>query len=242
MVNPMKVVSRVGRSIISLCREVRDAFRKPDPVEQLRMNLEDYGCTVRTSSPEETIGYIGVKQKRLVRRFAYIGTVESTHYLGLIEILDCPIRWANVVRYQGYDGPADFAYTLLVPDDRLRGVLHVRIRTAVRRNFPAIGLATSLRWVSDPDTAAAENLNRLSDLNEDFVEEINAGTGSQIAIETEEIIGHWLLTMSEMPSLEMWDGCVTIAQELLASPIGDLKTQRPEAARTVEQHRKSRRR
>ena len=132
----------------------------------------------------------------------------------------CPIRWVNVLAFQGFEGPVDHVYVFIIPDDRIRGISPIHLKTVGRKNLPGMGLVMSLKWESKVYNAGiSERLNNLPSLNQTIVEGLNNGTGSDVEIDTETALGYWLLTVSEIPTSKLWESYQAIARELIATPI-----------------------
>lgn len=138
-----------------------------------------------------------------------------TGSLGLIDILEGPIRWVNVRRVSHGQYRTDYYTDYGVPDARLgHSSPKLRIHSVRVRSFPLFGRVIDLRW--EGTDFHREIISRLS---MEYSIKSPIMKSGDVTIEIHGIRKCWTISTmtSRAPSKELWDCYQTIAQHLLSA-------------------------
>ncbi len=147
--------------------------------------------------------------------------------LGVIDILEGPIRWINVTKRDGSQhSPPQWWLVLCIPDDRLTPNLDgVSLRTARKKSFPLFGKVTSVTWTGDEYGAGL-----IATLTDDqLIKQLAARVGDlEVRSYSKEFSG-WTLQVNKrfIPTPQDWRTITTIAEHLLSAPRGILAAPDP---------------
>ena len=162
----------------------------------------------------------GLRELGIDVRMATRGRVEEgicgSGSLGIIHILEGPIRWVNVRKEELYTGPGEYRidyYTEYgVPDRRLGPKLTVPIESVRKKHVPVLGPAYDVRWEGkDYGGGIISRLNSDEQLKEPIK------NSRDVKIESMGDYGCWIMVTKtrDVPSLQLWDCYQKIAEHLL---------------------------
>ncbi len=140
--------------------------------------------------------------------------------LGVIDILEGPIRWINVTKRDGSQhSPPQWWIILCIPDERPPSIHDtIEISTVRRKLFPLFGKVVDVTWTGDDQGAGlAGTLSR-----DPTVKKLSARVGNlEVRSYSEEFQG-WTLQVDRRlrPMPQDWKTITTIAEHLLSAPRG----------------------
>ena len=175
----------------------------------------------------DTLNLIGVKAEMTDRKGVNLGKlsiskdlekIENSWYqrsLGLIEVIEGPIKWINVLKKDGSDkSPPKWWIVMGVNDNRVLATSRkIRIKTVRKKAFPIFGKVVAVKWSGDDmDTNLATILSA-----DDDTKRLATRIGNiEIKIQTKQFKG-WTITVDRKfnPSSDDWNLLETIAKRLL---------------------------
>ena len=178
----------------------------------------------------DTLNLIGVKAEMTDRKSVdlekssiskHLEKTENSWYqrsLGLIEVIEGPIKWINILKKDGSDkSPPRWWIVMGVNDNRVLSTSRkIQLKTIRKKNFPIFGKITGVSWEgSDRDTNLAERLSK-----DEATKSLATRVGNiEIKIQTKEFKG-WTITVDRKfnPTIEDWKTYQTIAHYLLSAP------------------------
>ena len=144
--------------------------------------------------------------------------------LGIIDILEGPIKWINVTKRDGSQhSPPQWWIVLCIPDERLPSIhdaAHdtIEISTVRRKLFPLFGKVVDVTWTGEDHGAGlARTLS-----HDAAVKKLSARVGNlEVRSYSEEFQG-WTLQVDRRlrPTPQDWKTITTIAEHLLSAPRG----------------------
>jgi len=162
----------------------------------------------------------GLRMLEIDARMAMRGQIEEEiggkGSLGIIHVLDEPIRWINVRKEtSGGEHSTTYYYTEYgVPDSRLGpDSPEAQIETVRVKSFPLFGKVVDLRWEGrDSDLRIIGRLNSDDQLKQPIME------SRDVTITAISDYSCWIMSTQtrEVPSGELWNCYQVIAQHLLA--------------------------
>ena len=178
----------------------------------------------------DNLNLIGVKANMADRKSVtlektsiskHLEKTENSWYqrsLGLIEVIEGPIKWINVLKKDGSDkSPPRWWIVMGVDDNRVLSTSRkIQLKTIRKKNFPIFGKVTDVSWQgSDKDTNLSDRLSK-----NEATKSLATRVGNiEIKIQTKEFKG-WTITVDRKfnPTIEDWKTFQTIADYLLSAP------------------------
>jgi hypothetical protein len=210
----LEALAATIETLKEMLKKVRQFFLDPylGPVEKLLATLQLYGVKARladTGRVEQQIDSIHWHSD-----YRWMLDFTRGHSLGLIDITDLQIRWVNVMEHK-LETTTDLWYVYGIPD---RDFPAVHIKPVVIRKS-RLGKAIAFKWEgTDFSTGIIERLNQHPSINQILVESHRQRTDTFFEIDALPVYRCWTITTSSVPTRELWECYLTIANELLAVP------------------------
>ena len=192
---------------------MKDRFRDKTR-DQLVGNLNLIGVKAKMTDRKDVSPERSSISKRLEK-------TENSWYqrsLGMIEVIEGPIKWINVLKKDGGDkSPPRWWIVLGVTVNRVLSTSRkIQLKTVRKKNFPIFGKVVDVSWQgSDKDTNLAYRLSE-----NEATKSLATRVGNiEIKIQTKEFKG-WTITVDRKfnPTIEDWETFQTIANYLLSAP------------------------